>query len=53
MLSVIRRNEIIRRSDAINRAWHKGALVYASDFPAVPAIEQYLANEKGPSNGQE
>jgi hypothetical protein len=47
----IRRNEGIRRSDAINRALRTGALVYASDFPEVAPVEKYLADEKDRSNG--
>ena len=51
VFEVIRTNEGIRRSDAINRALRTGALVYASDFPDIAPAERYLANEKDLSNG--
>ena len=47
----IRSNEAIRRTDAINRAFRRGELVYASDFPVVAPVERYLADEKYWCNG--
>ena len=51
VFEVIRSNDGIRRSDAINRALRAGALVYASDCPDVAPVEKYLADEKDLSNG--
>jgi hypothetical protein len=51
VFQVIRTNEGIGRSDAINRALRAGALVYASDFPDVAPVEKYLADERDLSNG--
>jgi hypothetical protein len=51
VLGVIRRDHVIRRSDAIHRAFKRGELVYASDYPEIPPVERYLAEEKVRPNG--